>query len=106
MIPLGPPMASSTLDIPVVPAVMTFAVALEIDPTTDSSRSPTPWKVSRIPAPSALMIWLLPDASDVMVCPSRDPIPAKTDPCPVSLKEFNWSNMSLLLCNILSIDSL
>ena len=106
MMPLGPPMAFRILVIPAVPAVMKFAVAFEIEPTTDSSKSPTPWKVSLIPAPSALMFWLLPDANEVMLCPNREPIPAKTDPCPVFLNEFSWSNMSLLQCNMLSIDSL
>ena len=42
MIPLGPPIADNTFDIPDVPAVITVAVAFEIDPTTASSKSPTP----------------------------------------------------------------
>ena len=58
--PLGLLMAVSTLAMPVVLAVITVAVAFEIKPTTDSFKSPTPWKVSLMPAPNALMIWLLP----------------------------------------------
>ena len=42
MIPLGPPIADKTFETPDAPAVMTVAVAFEIDPTTASSRSPTP----------------------------------------------------------------
>ena len=42
MIPLGPPMADNIFEIPDAPAVITVAVALDIDPTTVSSRSPTP----------------------------------------------------------------
>ena len=42
IIPLGPPIADKTFETPDVPAVITVAVALEIDPTTASSRSPTP----------------------------------------------------------------
>ena len=42
MMPLGPPIADNTFDIPDVPAVITVAVAFEIDPTTASSKSPTP----------------------------------------------------------------
>ena len=92
--PLGPPIASRTLDTPVVPAVITLAVAFEIDPTTDSSKSPTPWKVSLIPGSNALMIWLPPEARDDMVCPNSDPMPARTEPPPVSLKELSWSGMA------------
>ena len=42
IIPLGPPIADSTLEMPEDPAVITVAVALDIDPTNASSRSPTP----------------------------------------------------------------
>ena len=38
MMPLGPPMADNTFEIPDAPAVITVAEALDIDPTTVSFR--------------------------------------------------------------------
>ena len=54
--PLGPPVVSTIMEMPVVPAVMMFRVAFEIVLQVEPSRSHIPWKVSFIPAPSALMI--------------------------------------------------
>ena len=76
VMPLGPPIVSSTVAILVVPAAMMLSVASEIDLRVEPSRSHIPWKVSLIPAPSALMIWLLLAARDVMVCPNSAPTPA------------------------------
>ena len=61
---------------PVVPAVMMFRVAFVIVLQVEASKSRISWKVSFIPVPSALMIWLLLAARDVMVCPNSAPIPA------------------------------
>ena len=74
--PLGPPVVSTIMEMPVVPAVMMFRVAFVIVLQVEPSTSRISWKVFFIPVPSAPMIWLLLAARDVMVCPNSAPIPA------------------------------
>ena len=74
--PLGPPVVSAIMEMPVVPVEMMFRVAFVIVLHVEPSTSRNSWKVFFIPVPSALMIWLLLAARDVMVCPNSAPIPA------------------------------
>ena len=74
--PFGPPVASTILEMSVVPVVMMFRVAFVIVLHVEPSMSRNSWKVFFIPVPSAPMIWLLLAARDVMVCPNSAPIPA------------------------------
>ena len=52
----GPPIESNISEAPEAPAPITLEVAFAMLPTTFSSRSPTPWKVSRRPSPIVLII--------------------------------------------------
>ena len=74
--PLGPPVVSAILEMPVVPVEMMFMVAFLIVLHVGPFMSRKSWKVFLIPIPSALIMWLLPVARDVMVCPNSAPIPA------------------------------
>ena len=76
MMPLGPPVVSAIMEMPVVPVEMMFLVAFLIVLHVGPFMSRKSWKVFLIPVPSALMMWLLPAARDVMVCPNSAPIPA------------------------------
>ena len=78
MMPLGPPVVSAIMEMPVVPVEMMFLVAFLIVLHVGPFMSRKSWKVFLIPVPSALMMRLLPAARDVMVCPNSAPIPAIT----------------------------
>ena len=74
--PLGPPVVSVIIEMPVVPVEMMFLVAFLIVLHVGPFMSRKSLQVLLIPVPSALMIWPLPVARDVIVCPNSAPIPA------------------------------
>ena len=74
--PLGPPVVSVIIEMPVVPVEMIFLVAFLIVLHVGPFMSRKSLQVLLIPVPSALMIWPLPVARDVIVCPNSAPIPA------------------------------
>ena len=69
-IPECPPIESRVFEIPKAPAPIKLEVALAILPTTFSSRSPTPWKVSRNPSPIVFIISEPPLASECISDPT------------------------------------
>ena len=74
--PLGPPVVSVIIEMPVVPVEMMFLVAFLIVLHVGPFMSRKSLQVLLIPVPSALMIWPLPVARDVIACPNSAPIPA------------------------------
>ena len=74
--PLGPPVVSAIIEMPVVPVEMMFLVAFLIVLHVGPFMSRKSLQVLLIPVPSALMTWPLLVARDVIVCPNSAPIPA------------------------------
>ena len=74
--PLGPPVVSIIIEMPVVPAEMIFLVAFLIVLHVGPFMSCKSLQVLLISIPSALMRWPLLVARDVIACPNSAPIPA------------------------------
>ena len=74
--PLGPPVVSNIIEMPVVPAEMMFLVAFLIVLHVGPFMSCKSLQVLLISIPSALMRWPLLVARDVIACPNSAPIPA------------------------------
>ena len=95
--PIPPRMPWSMLPMPVVESLtacpvdcMTLEAASPGLPTTFSSRSPTPFRVSWIAPPMALMMELPPWAADCKVAPRALQIPNMVSPSPLSIwRSFN-----------------
>ena len=94
--PLMPPIEDRSLVSAVEVVVMTLAVAFPMDPTTFSSRSPTPASVSRMPAPIDRIISLPPLATADIVVPRILPMPEIMSPFPSERNCPKSSRLSLL----------
>ena len=80
-----PPIEFKILAKPEVPESIIAADAFPMDPTTATSRSDSPSKVSWIPSPMLFMIVDEPLAKEEIVLPKILPTPVMIDPPPTVL---------------------